>query len=479
MGISTRPTTQEIKNGQNVWIENTLYPYTIMDSSVFFIFLLAYFEKQVFIFFNINIMNKFVRLFIIVLSLFTVLPWTQAQLVKVIVTPDHTDWKYKAKETATFSIQVMEHNNLLKDVVIDYELGPEKFPNVSKQNVVLKDGTTSLKASLKEPGFLRCKVTAKVNGKNYTGLATAAYEPEKIQPTVTNPEDFDQFWNNAIAQAQTIPLDGKITLMPEQCTSTVNVYHISYQNEKWGSRMYGILSMPKKEGKYPAILRVPGAGIRPYNGDTYNASKGIITLEIGIHGVPVNLPNEVYNNLSAGALNNYPALNKNDRETHYYKRVFLGCVRAVDFIYSLPEFDGENVCVTGGSQGGALSIITAGLDKRIKFLAAFYPAMCDHTGYLNNRAGGWPHYYASSKPSPNEVETLAYFDVVNFARRVTAPGWYSWGYNDEVCPPTSMHSAYNPITAPKELHIYEDTGHWTYSEQNEAVTNWICKHWDK
>ena len=365
---------------------------------------------------------KPIKSIILLLLLFVILPFAQAQLVKVIVTPDHSDWKYKVKENATFTIQVMKHNNLIKEAVIDYELGPEKYPAEQKQNIVLKDGTTMLKASLKEPGFLRCKVTAKVDGKNYTSLATAAYEPEKIKATVGNPGDFDQFWNNAIAQARNIPLDGKLTLLPERCTSTVNVYHISYQNEKWGSRMYGILSVPKQEGKYPAILRVPGAGIRPYGGDTYNAGKGIITLEIGIHGIPVDMPQEIYNNLSAGALNNYPAINKNNRDSHYYKRVFLGCVRAIDFIYSLPEFDGENVCVTGGSQGGALSIITAGLDKRIKFLAAFYPAMCDHTGYLHKRAGGWPHYFVSTQPAPNEIETLAYYDVVNFARRVSVPG---------------------------------------------------------
>ena len=96
------------------------------------------------------------------------------------------------------------------------------------------------------------------------------------------------------------------------------------------------------------------------------------------------MPQEVYNNLAAGALNGYNAMNKNNRDTHYYKRVYLGCVRAVDFLYSLPEFDGNTVGVTGGSQGGALSIVTAGLDPRIKFLAAFYPALCDYAGYLHN-----------------------------------------------------------------------------------------------
>jgi cephalosporin-C deacetylase-like acetyl esterase len=80
--------------------------------------------------------------------------------------------------------------------------------------------------------------------------------------------------------------------------------------------------------------------------------------------------------------------NLDDRNRFYYKRVYLGCVRANDFIFSLPQFDGVNLAVTGGSQGGALSIITAGLDPRVKHLAAYYPALSDVTGYLKGRAGG-------------------------------------------------------------------------------------------
>jgi hypothetical protein len=52
----------------------------------------------------------------------------------------------------------------------------------------------------------------------------------------------------------------------------------------------------------------------------------------------------------------------------------------------------------------------------------------------------------------------AYSDVVNFAKRVKAPGWYSWRFNDTTCPPTSMYAAYNVIPATKELKPYSDTG---------------------
>ncbi len=188
----------------------------------------------------------------------------------------------------------------------------------------------------------------------------------------------------------------------------------------------------------------------------------------------VTIEPSVYNNLQQGALKNYWGINLDDKDKAYYKRVYLGCVRAVDFMYGLDNFDGENLGVTGGSQGGALSIVTAGLDSRISYLAAFYPALCDLTGFLHGRAGGWPQIFTDEFTNkPEKIETSKYFDVVNFARFVKVPGWYSWGYNDNVCPPASTYSAYNVIDSEKELHVFQETQHWSFPEQNELRDKWL------
>ena len=149
-------------------------------------------------------------------------------------------------------------------------------------------------------------------------------------------------------------------------------------------------------------------------------------------------------------------------------------VKAVDMIYSLPEFDGESLGIMGGSQGGALSIITAALDQRIKYLVSYYPALSDLTGYLNGRAGGWPHLFKDEFTNQNEkIETSKYFDVVNFAKQITVPGFYSTGFNDNVCPPTSIYSAYNSVKAEKQMSLYLDAAHWQYPEQDSEGMDWM------
>ena len=382
--------------------------------------------------------NHFFWITSLLMLLYTVpvLAQIKGSEIRVVVSPDHTDWTYRLKEKCTFTVQVYKAQNLLPDVKIDYELGPEWYPVEQKEGVLLKDGKKTLSGS----------------------------------------SDFDAFWENSLKEARQVPLSPTMELLPERCTDLVNVYHVSFQNIRQGSRTFGILCMPKAPGKYPALLRVPGAGVRPYFGDVETASKGAITLEIGVHGIPVNLPQAIYDELAQGALYNYQYQNDNNRDNIYYKRVFIGALRAVDFIASLPQHDGKTIGVTGSSQGGALSIVTAALDKRITFYAAIHPAMCDHRAHLNHRAGGWPHYFRYfPNPSQERLQTADYYDMVNFARRITVPGWFSWGYNDDVCPPTSTYATYNIITAPKELHPYLETKHFWYEEQYAAWNQWLWK----
>ena len=65
--------------------------------------------------------------------------------------------------------------------------------------------------------------------------------------------------------------------------------------------------------------------------------------------------------------------------------------------------------------------------------------------------------------------------MVNFARQIKVPGFYSFGYNDMVCPPTTVYSAINVITASKKLLIIPQTEHWTFPEQWQKANNWGMK----
>ncbi|MDX2187715.1 MAG: acetylxylan esterase [Opitutaceae bacterium] len=400
---------------------------------------------------------------------------------RIVVAPLKPDWTYTVGEEARFLVRVTADNVDIPNAPVRLSWGPEMMKESTGEVIVPIGGIEVSAGTLQQPGFLRLTATADIGGKQYKGVATAAFSPEKIKPTQSEPADFDAFWAGVKDEVAALPLEAKITLMPDASTAAVNVYHVALRlpGGSWQgpAHFYGILCEPTKPGKYPAILRVPGAGVRPYKGDVDTAAQGAITFEVGIHGIPVNLSGPVYDDLLAGPLNGYWFFNLDNRDKFYYRRVVQGCLRSVDFLASRPAWNGEKLAVAGSSQGGMLSIITAALDKRITGLSAIHPAFCDVTGYLHGRAGGWPHMFRDgANNTPEKLATTSYYDVVNFAKRVKVPGHYMWGYNDDVCPPTSVYAAYNVVTAPKELSVMLEMAHNYNEEQWTASSNWVLRH---
>ena len=175
----------------------------------------------------------------------------------------------------------------------------------------------------------------------------------------------------------------------------------------------------------------------------------------------------------------YWEYNMDSREKHYYHHVILGCIRAIDYISEYTPWNHQELGVTGSSQGGFLSLATAGIDQRVTFYAPVHAALCDHTNSLKGIACGWPHYFYWNKGKGQEkqIEVSRYYDGVNFARLITdkQTGWFSFGYNDDVVPPTTAWATYNTVKGPKEISPYRATWHFWYQEQWDEWENWLLK----
>lgn len=418
-------------------------------------------------------------------------PVAAAPRPKIEISLDRESWVYEAGEPARFTIRVTSDGKPLPGVSLSYSVGQELMPASEQAAVTDADGRFTLAAvTLAEPGFIRCTAGLSDSGPGGRGArvrATAGFSPEKIRPTQTVPADFDLFWEEGKEALAKVPLDVVKTHLPELSTPAVDVYQVSVRNvgraasSTMTARVYGMLAEPKAPGRYPAILRVPGAGVRGYRADVELAERGAIVFTIGIHGIPVNLPGEVYRELAVGALANYRVSDLDDRDLIYFRRVYLGCVRANDFLVSHPKFNGR-LGVMGSSQGGQLSLVTTVLDSRVQAIAVGMPAYCDVTGFLHGRAGGWPKMFQprpdgtpSRNSVPEKIANTGYYDAVNFARRVRVPGFYTWGYNDSTCPPTTMYSAYNVIDAPKTLMLSLPEEHHISPLQAQAMSEWMLR----
>lgn len=387
---------------------------------------------------------------------------------------DRPDAVYHVGEKATFTISVLEDGKPVTEGEVSYRLSADGAKNLGEGKLPLT-APLSVTGTLDVPGFLQCSAlyAPAVGAKPVYGLGGVAYDPEKIQPTAVMPKDFDEYWNKQKAELAKIPMDVKMTPVPEASNDTIEMYKISLANID-GSRVHGYFGKPKGDGPFPAILLVPAAGVYGISpGWAGHAGRGFIAMGIIAHNVDIDLPKEEYVRLNENELENYPYQGREDRDTYYFRRVFLSVMRAIDYLTSRSEWDKQHVIIHGSSQGGALSLIGAGLNPRITALAANVPAMCDHSGIAFGRVSGWPRLV----PANNEqvLKVSAYYDAVNFARKTKAAAIVGVGFIDTTCAPTTVYAAYNVLQGPKQIIPTPLMGHAQSSEYSALKEKWIME----
>ena len=402
--------------------------------------------------------------------------------VTIRLTPDRADWTYRCKSDVRLELQVIRHNVAIPNVTIGYTWGYEQRPALTKDSLRIdKTGKTTLTLHGADvPGFMTFTANVRIDGEQYTNYINLAFDPLRIQPTTTLPEDFMSWWQAELKKAEQVPLMPVFKHEPGMSNGKADVYMVHFQNHKAGSYIYGMLTVPKTPGKHAAVVEYPGAGIHKFqSGNMAWADSDIVCLQIGIHGIPVTMEQYIYDNLHNGALNGYWNFGMDNRDESYYKHVVIGCIRALDYIAEYTPWNNKEMGVTGSSQGGFLTLATAALDKRITYYAPVHAALCDHTNSLRGVACGWPHYFYWNKGKGMEknIECSRYYDGVNFARLITneQQGWFSFGYNDDVVPPTTAWATYNVVTGPKQISPYQATWHFWHQEQWDEWEDWLLK----
>lgn len=404
-----------------------------------------------------------------------------------LTVPDHADWLYQTGENAKVEVSFCKYG-IPRDGELKYSIGNDMLQPDKHGSVKLKNGRAVINMGTKKtPGFRDMKLSVSLDGKTYEHHIKVGFSVDKIKPYTQEPQDFRSFWQKNVEELKQVPMSYTKELYKDYCTDKIDCYLVKLQIDKMGHSMYGFLFYPKnaQPGKHPVVLCPPGAGIKTIKDpmrNKYYAENGFVRFEVEIHGLDPRISSETFGEISR-AFNDrnggYLANGLENKDIYYMKHVYVGLVRCIDFLTSLPEWDGKNVAVQGGSQGGALAIIAAGLDSRVTQCVANHPALSDMAGYAaKGGTGGYPHFCRQPQILSNEdcLNTLAYFDVVNFARYVKAPTYLTWGYNDVTCPPTTSYAVWNTLKCTKESLLTPINEHWTTTETNRGQMEWIKAH---
>lgn len=303
-------------------------------------------------------------------------------------------------------------------------------------------------------------------------MATPA-DLESFTTSVTCPDDFDQFWSQTLTQLSEIPLEPTATPDPLRTNPEADVYQATYRSLD-DLKIFGWYTLPAQpagSGPYPAILLLPGYKSEPALRRDWGR-KGVAVLSVAVRG---KLPSSAQFNPG------YPGLLTSgieSRETYAYRGVISDCSRGLDFLLSRPEIDPNRIYACGSSQGGGLTLITAALRPEIRAAVAGYPFLCcfpESIRMLRSYPYDEISCYLRAHPQ-NEtqiLQTLQYYDAVNFAPRIQCPTAVGIALDDEVCPPETGYAAYAQLNAHRELWLFPQSGHGNAHDYPKKETTWL------
>jgi cephalosporin-C deacetylase-like acetyl esterase len=408
----------------------------------------------------------------------------KAPPAQLLVTTERADSLYRQGETVKFLVRLRLAEEA-KDIAgkifeVQWTVSKEGVAPVRSGTVTLRDGEAVVEGRLDEPGFIQCRATCMVDGATLTGVAAAGVDPTQIKSSLPAPTDFDAFWNEQKRKLAAVPINARLT---PQHTTDAALEMFDVQADCIDAPVSGYFVRPTKRAprSLPAILTLHGAGVRSARlADAASfAQHNILALDINAHGVPNGQPDEYYNELADGRLKHYRRSGRESRETSYFLGMYMRVVRALDFLTLQPEWDGRTLIVYGGSQGGAQAIAAAGIDSRVTLVVAGIPAMCEHSGMLVGRAVGWPEMVplgADGQPDRTVVEAMRYYDSVNFARSVKAEAFFSLGFIDPTCPPSTVYAAYNSMGGPKAIFNQPELAHVVGPKARDAMRRAVADH---
>ena len=298
------------------------------------------------------------------------------------------------------------------------------------------------------------------------------------------PTDHDAFWERALAEMD--GTDPKVELVPHALTAPYAECFDLFFTGVRGARIHAKYVRPARgaatSGRHPAVLLFHGYSMS--SGDWSDklkwAALGFSAAALDVRGQ--GGLSEDTGGVKGTTLRGHIIRGLDDEPDNLlFRHVFLDTALLARVVMAMPEVDAARVGVTGGSQGGGLTLACAALEPRVRRAFTVFPFLCDYQRVweMDLAAGAYEElawYFRSFDPRHEreaEIFTrLGYIDVQHLASRIRAETRMAVGLMDQICPPSSQFAAYNRMTCQKSLVVYPDFAH----ENLPGVDDLIYEH---
>lgn len=287
---------------------------------------------------------------------------------------------------------------------------------------------------------------------------------ENYKPKAREPEDFDDFWKNTLASSRALTADTKLSHV-DLAVTEFDVSDMRFSGFN-GEEIAAWLVRPKN----------PKGVVIEYNG--YGGGRGFpherlwwpasgysyIFMDTRGQGSAWGSGGVTPDDYgSSPAANGFMTKGIESRESYYYRRVFTDATLLVDAAKKL-DLGSDRIILCGGSQGGGITLAVAGLSEGIHAALPDVPFLCHYERALS-LTDAFPYKEIANYLSVhrekvnNTLETLSYFDGVNFSKRAKAPALFSTALMDQICPPSTVFAAKNHYAGKSEIEVYPFNGH--------------------
>ncbi len=297
------------------------------------------------------------------------------------------------------------------------------------------------------------------------------------------PADHSSYWDAAVAEMQAI--DPQIEITPADFQAPfAKCSHLTFTGVG-GERVYAKLLEPlnRPATPQPAVLFFHGYSMN--SGDWIDklpyvaAGYTVAAMDVrGQGGLSQDLGGVTGNTLNGHIVRGLSDALEGRPEKLLFRQIYLDTAQLAKIIMEMPGVDENRVGVTGGSQGGALTVACAALEPRIKLSAPVFPFLSDYQrvwemDLAKDAYGELVDWFRRFDPQHKQeqavFERLGYVDIQHLADRTRAKTKWFIGLSDMICPPSTQYAAYNKITAEKSIEHFPDFGHENLPGHNDMI----------
>ena len=281
-------------------------------------------------------------------------------------------------------------------------------------------------------------------------------------------QKFESFWKQSLEELNDIPYT--FDVYKETSDEAINnIGYFSYRGAKH-EKIYGFY-LKHDQTKRPTILMFHGyqwhKGEPKDYLDWYRLGLNVFAIDIrgqkGQTKDQFKYPNGDHRLMTRGL--GYP-------HVYYLKHVVQDGLQLMNLVKTLPFVDQHRLILHGASQGGGLVFMLASLMK-VSFVYADVPSYSHFEGRMEDKTGSVKEIaqYVSEHHLDKKtiLNSLRYFDLMQFAPYLRTPLMSSVGLKDDICPAKDYMFAYNTITAPKMIYEYPMGGHEGGASVHHAI----------